>query len=75
MMYACSLPLWLTTPFPLSSSFDELCPAIEAMKNQNSFAQFINSKDNASSLDKCWRKLDGIINDTGVSSLVFLSPT
>jgi hypothetical protein len=43
------------------------------MKNQNSFAQFINSKDNASSLDKCWRKLDGIINDAGVSSLAFLS--
>lgn len=43
------------------------------MKNQTQIAQFINSKENASSLDKSWKKLDGIINDAGVSGLVFLS--
>jgi hypothetical protein len=43
------------------------------MENQTWFAQFINGKDNASSLDKCWKRLDGIINDAGVGGLVFLS--
>ena len=54
-----------------SSSFDELGPAIDAVKNQGWIAQLINSKDNASSLDKSWKKLDRIISDAGASSLVF----
>jgi hypothetical protein len=57
-----------------SSSFDELGPAIEAVQNQAWIVQFINSKENASFLDKSWKKMDRIINDAGASRLVLLFP-
>lgn len=49
----------------LRNSFDELGSAIEAVNNQAWITKYINSKDNASSLDKSWKKLDGIINEAG----------
>ena len=49
-----------------SSALVELGVAIETMKNHGWLVQLINSKDNASSLDKSWKKLDGIIYDAVV---------
>jgi hypothetical protein len=51
----------------LSSLFEGLLPTIEAVKTQSQPTKFIRSKDNASALDSCWKKLDRIISDAQAS--------
>jgi hypothetical protein len=60
----CFLVVCLSTSLP--SIFEELSKGVLLAKSQGTLSQFIHGKGNASSLEKCRKKLDAIVDDATV---------
>jgi hypothetical protein len=63
-------PLTVLISFPSPSLFEELSDGLQNAKSQGTLVQFINSKDNVSTLDRCRKKFDAIIDDATVGFII-----
>jgi hypothetical protein len=55
----------------LPSLFEELSNDLQHAKSEGALRQFINSKDNALSLEKSRQKIDAIIRDANVCAVIY----